>query len=154
MRRGLKFSNQPTGSTGAAARGPIYGAVAAILLIFGMLFARLSHFCDGIGRLWLGDRAIYAWRRALGSWRAPADPAGQTPRWQRRLLESGSPILLSIAGLMIAMGALIVVGGGLAWLVLHGYALPLMLGAVVLGGVLGARRARLGRHMPQQDRWN
>lgn len=134
--------------------GPIRSALAAILLLFGALFGRLSHVCNATGRLWLGDQALFAWRSALSSVRSAAPHDAQAPMWERRLLRAGPAVLAGIGGALLTLWTLLILGGLLAWLVMNGYGLLLLVGAVALGAILGARQARLSRQLPPQDGWN
>lgn len=134
--------------------GPVRSGLAAILLLFGALFARISHFCSATGRIWLGDQALFAWRHALSAVRSTSPHDAQAPAWERKLLRVGPAVLAGIGGALLALWTLLIVGGLLAWLVIRGYGLLLLFGAVVLGAILGARQARVRRQLPPQDGWN
>lgn len=134
--------------------GPFRSGAAGMMLIFGALFGRISHFFNAVAQLWLGDWELYALRRAFSSFHAANAERGRPPLWELRFMRVGVPVAMGIGGALIGLSLLILLGGALAWLALKGYVLFLLFGAVVVGAVLGARRARLSRRLPPQSNQN
>lgn len=128
--------------------------IAAVLLAFGGLLTRLAMFANGLAHRLAGDATV---RTLTGATRAFRSAQGQTDRltgWEQTLLRVGPPVLLSIGGALALLWLLVLVGGALAWLALHGYGFALMLGAVLVGVLIGFWRARLSARMPEQDGLN
>jgi hypothetical protein len=133
--------------------GPVV-AVAALLLAFGVLLTRLGEGLTTAGQLWAGDTTLSHWRRAVAYFRFGKPKNPRTPDWERRLMHVGPTVILSIGAVMALLVTLLLVGGALLWVILNGYGLWLMLGAVIFGGVVGLARARLSPVAIRIDRRN
>jgi hypothetical protein len=69
------------------------------------------------------------------------------PNWERQLLRIGPNIVFGVGGALMTLWVLLGVGGALLWLVLNSYGLLLMLFAVLIGMLVGGRRANVARHL-------
>jgi hypothetical protein len=133
---------------------PIRFGFATLLLMFGALLARISHACTALGMIWAGDVMVRALAKAFVHTRETQPLSMHAPNWERQLLRIGPSIVLGAGGALVMLWALLGIGGALLWLVLHGFRLLLMLFAVLIGTVVGGRRARVARHLPPRDRAN
>jgi hypothetical protein len=122
--------------------------------MFGALLGRLSNVFTGAGVLWVGDTGARELARAVEYMRSGQSPSARAPHWEQQLLRVGPSVVIGVGSALMGLVTLFVVGGALAWLAIHGYGLPLMLLAVVVGAVIGGRRARLVRKIPPPDRMN
>ena len=63
-------------------------------------------------------------------------------------------MIASIFGALTILWTLLLVGGVLSWLAMHGYGPFVLLGTVVLGAAIGSKRASLKQQMPQHEQLN
>lgn len=131
---------------------PIRTAAAVALLSIGATLSWIGMRCQSLGERWAGASAHHAWQAALDHFH-DAEPRRALPAWERHLLRIGPSVLLAIGGALIVMWTLLLFGGALFWLALHGYGSLLLVGAVAVGVILGSRLA-LGRRVRLRDRWN
>lgn len=135
-------------------RSPVRTSIAAMLLAFGAILARLAQLANGLAYRWADDTTVRAWAKATRAFRSMQGRANQLPRWEQTLLRVGPPVLLAIGAALALLWILVLVGGVLAWLALQGYGFLLMLGAVLIGVLMGYWRARLSVRLPDQDGLN
>jgi polyferredoxin len=74
--------------------------------------------------------------------------------WERHLLRIGPSVLLAVGGALLTLWTLLLVGGALAWLALHGYGFYLLLAAVSSGTLLGSSIALTRRRRTDRERLN
>lgn len=133
---------------------PFRFGFATLLLMFGALLARISHACTALGMIWAGDGTARALAKAFAHAREAQSLSSRAPNWERQLLRIGPNIVLGMGGALVTLWALLGIGGALLWLVLHGFGFLLMLFAVLIGMLLGGRRAKVARQLPPHDRMN
>lgn len=134
--------------------GPIRIVIAGLLLAFGALLASISHSCTALGRRWINDTTFMSWSRAIRSFQRSAQRGKQSTGWEQRLLGIGPSLIMSIFGALTILWTLLLIGGALSWLVMHGYGPFVLLGTVVLGAGIGGKRASLKRQLPQHEQLN
>ena len=126
---------------------------ALILLALGATLAWLARACLGLGLAWGGERAAQSWDAALAGFRDERQRTS-APGWERHLLRIGPSLLLAVGGALITLWTLLLVGGALAWLALHGYGFYLLLATVSIGALLGSSIALTRSRRSQRDRLN
>ncbi|GAB4196784.1 MAG: hypothetical protein OHK0022_14590 [Roseiflexaceae bacterium] len=149
-----RFSSGPARPARRRRPRPVRTGVAALLLAFGAMLTRLALVANGLAHRWAGDTTVRAWVRAIRAFRATQGKTRQLPEWEQALLRVGPPVLLAIGSALTLLWVLVLVGGGLAWLVVRGYGFPLMLATVLAGVLIGCWRASLAARLPDQDGLN
>lgn len=144
-----KAISPPTNHTA----GPVRIAIGGLLLAFGALLASISYSCTGLGRRWVNDTTFISLSRAVRSFHH-TKRSKKMPDWEQRLLSIAPSIIASIFGALTVLWTLLLIGGALSWLVIHGYGPFVLLGTVVLGAGIGSKRAMLKRQMPQNEQLN
>ena len=133
---------------------PIRFAIAGLLIAFGTLLASMSHTCTGLGRRWTNEKTLVALSRAIHSFHSNPHRTKPMREWERRLLGFAPSMIASIFGALAILWTLLLIGGVLSWLVMHGYGPFVLLGTVVLGATIGTKRASLKRQMPRNEQLN
>jgi hypothetical protein len=133
-------------------KNPIRTTAAVALLSLGGTLAWIGLRCQSLGERWAGASAHRAWQGAIEHFH-DGEPRRALPAWEHHLLRIGPPVLVAIGGALVALWTLLLLGGALFWLALHGFGSLLLLSAVALGVILGSRLA-LGRRVRLRDRWN
>lgn len=132
--------------------GPLAVAAAMLMLALGAIFSRLGAFCTAAAQRSTDAATVRTWTHAVKHFQGEKPGTQlQRPNWERQLLHFGSPILIGIGTTFILMWLLLLLGGTLFWLVTHGFGLLMLLGALTIGTVIGAKTARLGRYSEEQE---
>jgi hypothetical protein len=142
-------------------RGPLRALRAALgfaSLLAGALFLQVGRTLDSLGQLWGGPRvaAALAGLIAYFAQGAPDQPggSGRAYDWERHIRRVGPAVALSITAVWLCAGLLALIGGGIAWLVLHGHGAWLLLGCALLGTGLGLWLAHVGAKSPPNTHMN
>jgi hypothetical protein len=135
--------------------GPLRQAGGLLLLALGAVFGRISTiFLGGAQRL-TDQATIREWNKAI-SYVLGATPGQRQPssKQERLFIRYGTSVISSIISVLIVMWTLLLLGGALVWLALHGFGFFILLGAVLLGTLIGLHLAQLGRHGTDRERLN
>lgn len=132
-----------------------YTVGAAIFFAFGSLMAHIGQICLNVGEYWAGKRTVRIWIASIDHFRGVV-PGQSKPerRWERDLLRFGSSIVLAIIATLVFLWLFLSVGGVLAWFAVRGYGAFMLLGAVLIGTLVGVGLARQGHKPSQHDRLN
>lgn len=125
-------------------------SIGALLLAVGTLFAHISFILRGLGRRCANDTTLDMVARAVKLFRSGPQRSKYTP-WELRLQATGMSLVISIFGALTILWILLLGGGALVWLVLHGWGPFVLLGTVVIGAIIGYKRAQLIRQMPSDE---
>lgn len=153
------MDNQHVTSYRSAARpsrrvGLVGMIFAGLLLAVGSLFASIGQVLTGLGRRCVDEAAARDLARASRAFRNTSQRGKRAEGWESRLQTTGPLLITSIAGAWLTLWILLLVGGGLFWLVMHGWGLLVLFCTVAIGAVIGLKRARLKQQMPRDELLN
>jgi hypothetical protein len=137
--------------------GRCSGAVStmgALFIAIGSLFLGIGRVFTDLGFRWTSDASPQVLAAAVRAMQQGRRGAGHMAEWEARLVRVGAPVVTSVLSALALLWILLLLGGGLAWLALHGYGLLLLTGAIAAGVALGWCKAQYNRRLPPQNRSN
>jgi hypothetical protein len=129
-------------------------AIGALFIAIGSLFLGIGRVFTDLGFRWQRDTSPQVLAAAVRAMQQGRRDAGHMAEWEARLVRIGAPVVTSVLSALALLWILLLLGGGLAWLAVHGYGLLLLTGAIAAGVALGWCKAQCNRRLPPQNRAN